>query len=147
MSLTHTASIRVSVPARTAFEFASDGLKQTHWALGSMDRTLLPNGLFQGISRWTFQPLYIQIKSNPELLLVDYYTGSEAESDRLRWAVSTRVIPGETQGWDTECCLVIMTVWRGPKTTDDQWRRTSHVWPTEIELIKSRCESELFSNV
>lgn len=138
LPLVVTASAHIDVPAEFAFAFVADGMKQTHWALGSMERKLLDNGLFTGVSRWTYKPLYIRIESNKDLLLVDYFTGPEPKTESLRWGVSTRVIPGESQGMGKDRCIVAMSVWRTPTTTDEHWSRTQYVWPTEMALIKAR---------
>ena len=37
-ALFHGSTIVVAVPAETAFAYLSDGLKQSDWALGSMQR-------------------------------------------------------------------------------------------------------------
>lgn len=137
-----TSSIGVSVSPQVAFDFMADGMKQTHWALGSMDRRKLHDGIFVGTSRWTFEPLYVDVRSDRDLLLVDYYGGNSAEVSEMRWLVSARIVPGrhcygESRPYP-DGSLIVMTVWRGPDTTDEKWNLTQHVWPTEIALIGAR---------
>lgn len=140
--LTHCASVEVPVPARTAFEFMADGQKQTHWALGSWDRRAVgDDGLFVGVSRWDYTDLYVKLVSDPELLLVDYYVGASPES--LGFGVSARIIPGEVLGTGPERSLIALTIWRTAHTSEADWARTAYVWPTEVQLIKSRIEYEL----
>ncbi|KAJ7844812.1 hypothetical protein B0H13DRAFT_2676092 [Mycena leptocephala] len=119
MSHTHspciTASVLVEASPDVCFDFVRSGMKQTHWALGSMEREEVEPGLFWGMSLFTYNKLYIRIVAQPELRLVDYYTGTSPAS--LRFGTSTRVI-------DSSCEL------------------KSHFWPTEIALIKARIEYE-----
>ncbi len=136
----HTASAEVAVPARTAFAFMADGMKQTHWALGSMNRRALDDGIFVGTSRFTFQELYVRLDAQPDLLLVDYYGGPEP--DALRWIVSARIIPGDQLGIDENHSLITLTTWRHASATDAEWDLRHHVWRTEIALIKARIEHE-----
>lgn len=141
--LTYCASIEVPVPARTAFEFMADGQKQTHWALGSMERRPVGDGVFVGVSRWDYRELYIKLVSDPELLLVDYYVGASPQT--LGFGVSARIIPGEVLGTGSDRSLIALTIWRTASTGDEDWARTAYVWPTEVQLIKSRIEYELAS--
>ncbi|MHB2000779.1 MAG: hypothetical protein ACYCSI_11455 [Solirubrobacteraceae bacterium] len=140
-SPTHCASVEVPVPADAAFVFMADGMKQTHWALGSWERRALGESLFVGNSLWDGKELYVKLVSHPELRVVDYFTGPDPE--RLRFSVSARVLPGEAIGADSGCSLITLLTWRTRETTEEGWDRTAHVWPTEAQLIKSRIEHEL----
>ncbi|KAJ7692221.1 hypothetical protein B0H17DRAFT_1061610 [Mycena rosella] len=99
-------------------------MKQTHWALGSMER----------------EELYIRIVAQPELRLVDYYTGTSPAS--LRFGTSTRVIDSSCVGEVAGKALIVMKTWRHSSTSDANWELKSHFWPTEIALIKVRIEYE-----
>lgn len=137
----HTASIQVDVPAERAFEFMADGLKQSHWALGSMNRRALGDGLFVGQSSFDGTDLYVRIESDAALRLVDYYIGGDPE--KLQPCVEARVKPGTVSGQDPGCCVVTLTIWRPAGVTDDWWDREYHVWQTEVGLIKGAIERGL----
>ena len=86
------------MPAATAFEFMADGLKQDHWALGSVNRKALGDGLFIGQNSFDGSDLYVRLASDPELLLVDYSTGPSPEE--LTPRVEARIRPGSWVGLD-----------------------------------------------
>ncbi|KAJ6518551.1 hypothetical protein DFH09DRAFT_1373380 [Mycena vulgaris] len=144
MSHTHspciTASVLVEASPDVCFAFVRSGMKQTHWALGSMEREEVEPGLFCGTSLFTYNKLYIRIVAQPELRLVDYYTGTSPAS--LRFGTSTRVIDSSCVGEVTGKALIVMTTWRHSSTSDADWELKSHFWPTEIALIKARIEYE-----
>lgn len=135
-----TASAQVAVPAEQAWAFVASGLKQTHWALGSLDRRELDNGMFEGTSRWDYSKLYIKIVSDKEKLLVDYFVGPKPDPNNVRWGVRTTVVPGTQLGIGENQCMVVMTTFRNSATTDEAWTFRRHCWETEIKLIKSRSE-------
>lgn len=137
----HCASTEVAVPARVAFDFMADGMKQTHWALGSMNRREVGDGVFVGTSRFSFEELYVRLVPQPELLLVDYYAGPDPAAE-LRWIVQARIVQGDQLGIGPERSLVTLTTWRHASATDEEWDLRHHVWRTEIALIKSRIEHE-----
>ncbi|MCW2954324.1 MAG: hypothetical protein JWQ48_3494 [Conexibacter sp.] len=136
----HCASVEVAVPARAAFDFMADGLKQTHWALGSWNRRELDDGVFVGTSRFTFEELYVRLEAHPELLLVDYHGGSDP--DDLHWIVQARIVPGDQLGIGEQRSLVTLTTWRHATASDAEWDLTYHLWHTEVALIKGRLEYE-----
>lgn len=129
------------VSADVAFAFMADGMKQAHWALGSWERRALGDGLFVGTSLWDGEELYVRLRANPEMRIVDYAVGGSAED--LRFAVTARVLPGEAIGAGEQRALITLLTWRTPTTDEQEWERTSYVWPTEAQLIKSRIEQEL----
>jgi hypothetical protein len=130
----HAASIEVPVPAEEAFAFMADGLKQSHWALGSVNRRALGDNLFVGQSSFDGVDLYVKIESDPRLLLVDYSVGpSPAE---LLPTVEARIRRGEWMGRDPGVSVITLTVWRGPGETDEQWELHYHLWRTEMHLIR-----------
>ena len=137
---THTASIEVAVPAETAFAFMADGMKQNHWALGSMNRRDLGDNLFVGTSSFDGSDLYVRLAAYRDLLLVDY---SWATRKDLQPSVEARVKPGSVLGRDPDCCVITMTVWRWPGATDDDWGLHYHLWKTEMHLIKGALERGL----
>jgi len=137
------SSIEVKVPAATAFEFMADGLKQDHWALGSMGRTEVEDGLFHGTNSFDGSDLYIRLDSDRDLLLVDYATGGSP--DALLPHVEARIRPGSWIGLadGDDACVVTLTIWRWPGADQDEWEFTEHLWRTEIRLIKGAIERGL----
>jgi len=136
----HSAGVHVAVPARTAFAFMADPMKQTHWALGSWDRRHVGDDVFVGTSLFDGKELYVRITGHEELLLVDYSNGPTPDS--LRRTVEARIVPGELVGIPTDHCLIVLTTWRDASTDDAQWELVHHVWRTEVHLIKGRLERE-----
>ncbi|HYC82417.1 MAG TPA: hypothetical protein VEB65_11560 [Solirubrobacterales bacterium] len=134
------ASVEVAVPAETAFAFMADGLKQDHWALGSMGREALGDGLFRGRSSFDGSDLYVRLESHPELLLVDYATGPSPQE--LVPHVEARIRPGSWLGRDDSVSVVTLTIWRDG-ADDEEWEFHFHLWRTEVRLIKGAIERGL----
>jgi hypothetical protein len=135
------ASVEVAVPAETAFEFMADGLKQDHWALGSMGREDLGDGLFRGKSSFDGADLYVKLASDRELLLVDYATGPSPL--QLVPHVEARIRPGSWLGREDSVSVVTLTIWRSAGTDDEEWEFHFHLWRTEVRLIKGAIERGL----
>lgn len=135
------ASIEVAVPAETAFAFMADGLKQDHWALGSMGREALGDGLFRGKSSFDGTDLYIRLESYPDLLLVDYSVGDSP--DELLPHVEARIRPGSWLGREDSVSIVTLTIWRWAEADEEEWEFHLHLWRTEIRLIKGAIERGL----
>lgn len=134
------ASVEVAVPAETAFAFMADGLKQDHWALGSMGREDLGDGLFRGKSSFDGADLYVKLESYPDLLLVDYATGPSPQE--LVPHVEARIRPGSWLGRDDAVSVVTLTIWRHGDD-DEEWEFHLHLWRTEVRLIKGAIERGL----
>ena len=136
-----TASTEVTVPAASAFEFMADGLKQDHWALGSVNRRSLGNGVFIGQNSFDGSDLYVRLASDPDLLLVDYATGPSPEE--LTPRVEARVRPGSWVGLDDSRSVVTLTIWRWAGADEEEWQFHHNLWRTEIRLIKGAIERGL----
>jgi hypothetical protein len=136
-----TAATEVNVPAATAFEFMADGLKQDHWALGSVNRKSLGDGLFIGQNSFDGSDLYVRLASDPELLLVDYSTGPSPEE--LTPRVEARIRPGSWVGLNDSSSVVTLTIWRWDGCDEDTWQFHNHLWRVEIRLIKGAIERGL----
>ena len=135
----HTASIHVDVDAATALAFMADGMEQTHWALGSVNRRRVPGtDVFVGTSSFTGKELYIRLVGDPERLLVDYYTGPAV--DQLTRLIEARVQPGANVGLRPDQSVITLTAWRAGDS-DADWERRYWVWHTEVHLIKARLEA------
>lgn len=135
----HTASIQVDVDASTALAFMADGMEQTHWALGSVDRRPVPGSdVVVGTSSFTGNELYVRLVGDIERLLVDYYIGPAA--DELTRLVEARIQPGENVGLRPDQSVITLTTWRAGESQSD-WEREYWVWHTEVHLIKARIEA------
>lgn len=136
----HCASVLVDVHGDVAFSFLADGMNQSYWALGSLERRRLGEDLFVGTSMFDGSEEFIRIRSNRALRLVDYYVG--ADRDDLRQAVESRVIIGSELGLGEDQCVVANTIWRSAAIDDEQWDLLYHLWHTEVNLIKGRLERD-----
>jgi hypothetical protein len=136
-----TAATEVAVPAATAFEFMADGLKQDHWALGSVNRKALGDGLFIGQNSFDGSDLYVRLASDPELLLVDYSTGASPE--KLTPRVEARIRSGSWVGLDDSSSVVTLTIWRWDGCDEETWQFHHNLWRVEIRLIKGAIERGL----
>ncbi|HEY4281350.1 MAG TPA: hypothetical protein VGM91_24270 [Conexibacter sp.] len=140
-ALAHCATAEVGVPAATAYAFMADGLKQRHWALGSLDRREVGDGLFAGHSLFDGKELFVRLIGDPDLLLVDYHLGPAP--NRLRRLVEARIVRGTTLGLGDERSVVTLTHWRGEGVSDEEWNLTYHLWQTEVQLIRGALERGL----
>jgi hypothetical protein len=136
--LCHTSSAEVAVPAERAFDYMSDGLKQSEWALGSWNRRKLDDGTFVGTSLFDGKETFVRIESDRRWLLVQYSVGRSPDS--LRPLVSARVVDGPATGRPADTCVVTLMVWRAADQPEDVWRRTHHAFFAEIAMIKGRLE-------
>lgn len=134
----HSASIAVHVAADVAYAFLADGLNQSYWALGSLERRALGDDLYLGTSMFDGKELYVRLRPNADLRLVDYFLG--AGPDSLQHLVESRVIPGEELGRAPGTCVVTNTHWRPEDMDADEWTLTYYLWKTEVYLIKGHLE-------
>ena len=133
-----TVAAHVAVSAEEAFAFLADGMNQRYWALGSWDRRAVGDGVFVGTSLLDGTELYVRVVPQPDLLLVDFQTGTGPES--LAHEVEARVVPGPTLGHPEGTCLVVLTVFRLASVDDESWEQAWHMFQTEIQMIKGRLE-------
>ena len=134
----HSASIAVGAPADVAYAFLADGMNQSYWALGSLERRDLGDNLYVGTSMFDGKELFVRLRANAELRLVDYFLGTHRE--RLVHLVESRVIPGEELGRAPGTCVVTNTHWRPEAATAEEWEMTYYLWKTEVYLIKGCIE-------
>lgn len=134
----HSASASVSVSAETAFEFLADGMNQSYWALGSLDRREIGPDTFVGTSMFDGNEEFVRLRPNSDLLLVDYFVGPSPEE--LTHLVESRVIPGVALGRPEGTCVVTNTVWRHDSLDEETWALMYHLWKTELYLIKGKLE-------
>lgn len=134
----HSASIAVNVAADVAYAFLADGLNQSYWALGSLERRALGDDLYVGTSMFDGKELYVRLRPSTDLRLVDYFLG--ATPDALQHLVESRVIPGEELGRAPGTCVVTNTHWRPEDMDAEEWVMTYYLWKTEVYLIKGHLE-------
>ena len=134
----HSASIAVDVTADVAYAFLADGMNQSYWALGSLERRDLGDDLYVGTSMFDGKELYVRLRPNAELRLVDYFLG--ADPGKLVHLVESRVLPGEELGRAAGTCVVTNTHWRPEDATAEEWAMTYYLWKTEVYLIKGCLE-------
>jgi len=134
----HSASIAVDVTADVAYAFLADGMNQSYWALGSLERRDLGDDLYVGTSMFDGKELYVRLRPNAELRLVDYFLG--ADPGKLVHLVESRVLPGEELGRAAGTCVVTNTHWRPEDATAEGGAMTYYLWKTEVYLIKGCLE-------
>jgi hypothetical protein len=136
--LAHCVSALINVAPGAAFDFLSDGMNQSYWALGSWNRREVEDGIYAGTSLFDGSELFIRLNPNSGLRIVDFETGPSP--DVLRHTVEARVIAGETLGRARDTCVVTLTIWRAEGVDDRTWDLLAHSFATEIQMIKGRLE-------
>ena len=135
----HTGSIEIQCDARTAVTYVADGIKQGEWALGSIDRREIGDGLFEGTSMFGVGTEYIRIRVDAENQVVYYDVGHSL--DDLRTLNVIRVVPGPVLGGEVKSCVMTLLSWRPQGTPDEVWTRNCVSHETEMYIIKARLES------
>lgn len=136
--LCHTVSLEVNVPATQAFQYLSDPEKIGRWALGCFDTRLTEyDGLYKGTSLFDRSETWVRVEADPKRMIIDYHVG---DPNRQVPRISTRVIPGDIYGKNSDYCIVIMTAWRPADMRDERWHRLCVTHDAEILLIKSQLE-------
>lgn len=136
--LFHAATSEIAADAQHAFSYLTDGLRQSDWALGSWDRHEVSPGLFRGRSLFDGSDVYVRLKPDERLLVVDYEVGKDP--DNLLRVNSARVIPGPSIGRPEGTCLVTLMKWRANSQSEEDWTRACLAFSTEIHMIKGRLE-------
>jgi hypothetical protein len=127
------ATIEVGVPARQAFEYLADGIRQGEWTLGCWDRERVGGDLFRGWSLYDGEQSFVRVLPDLERLLVDFEVGPAA--DALVPRISARV---RERGH--HACVVTLMVWRTADQDDASWQRVCELHRAEVHLIKGRLE-------
>ena len=138
-TICHTSTIQVSVRAKSAFDYLSDGVAQGDWTLGSMERRQIDDYLFSGTSIFSGAELFIKIDADPSRLIIYYHVG--LDMDNLQPRNMVRVIPGAVLGKTDEVCLFTLLTWRSDNVDDDKWKLTCVSHETEMFIIKNRLEN------
>jgi hypothetical protein len=138
--LGHLASAHVLAPADAAFAYLNDPFRLGRWSLGCFDTRWDPDsGLHTGRSLFDGSRGWFTIDADPFRMLLDYWVG---QPDRLTFRISARVIPGETVGYESGTCLVMLSAWRPATMPAERWLRLCASHDAEIWLIKAQIESE-----
>ncbi|UCD77997.1 MAG: hypothetical protein JSW26_21695 [Desulfobacterales bacterium] len=138
--LCYTVNIEVNLPAPQAFEYLSDPQKIGRWALGCFDtQPTRYDGLYKGTSLFDRSEAWVRVETDLVRLIIDYHVG---DPNKQVPRISTRVIPGEYYGKNSDHCIVIMTAWRMADMSDQRWHRLCVTHDAEILLIKSQLEQQ-----
>jgi hypothetical protein len=135
----HTASIDVNCTAEAALNYVADGIKQGEWALGSIEREQIGDGLFAGTSMFSSDKLFVRIRPDTHNNVVFYDVGTDQSDLRPRNIV--HCVPGPVVGKPANTCIVTLMTWRGEAESDDAWFRKCVSHKTEMFIIKARLES------
>ena len=136
----HTGSIEIQCDASTAIAYVADGIKQGEWALGSIDRREIGEGLFEGTSMFGAGTEYIRIRVDDDNQVVYYDVGHSL--DDMRTLNVIRVVSGPVLGGEAESCVMTLLSWRVQGTPDEAWSRNCVSHETEMYIIKARLESK-----
>ncbi len=136
----YVAALEVNVPARRAFDYLADGIRQGEWTLGSWNREQLTADLFRGRSLFDGSFTYVRITPDLATLTVDYEIGASPKT--LLRLNSARVVPGAAVGRRDEACIISLLKYRGLGQSDTDWERLCAAFATEIHMIKGRLEHE-----
>jgi hypothetical protein len=135
----HTASIEVAATPEAAFGWMCDGLRQGEWALGSLKREAVGDGLFRGVSWFDDGDTYVRITADRERLMIHYEVGRSA--DALQPRTVARVVPGPVAGLPGDRCVVTLMVWRDLSVPEDRWRQQCIVHKAEMYRIRHLVET------
>ena len=140
----HCVTALVNVPAAKAFEFLADPLSLGTWSLGCMRTQAARSGAggtaegpYTGTSLYDDSPASFDVRSHPELLLIDYLVG---DAGNLKPRNSVRVIAADTCGLPEGQCYVSLMAWRPARMADDRWAQLCAAHDAEIWIIKARIE-------
>ena len=135
----HTCSCAVDVPARQAFDYMSDGIRQGEWTFGSWDRRQVGEQLFVGRSMFDDKETFIRIDADAARLVVYYRIGDAP--DRLQLRNMARIVTGPDLGWSDDRSLVTLLAWRSTFMSDDRWKQLCVSHETQMFIIKARIEA------
>lgn len=135
----HTSSCAVDAPARQAFDYMADGIRQGEWTFGSWDRRQVGEHLFVGRSMFNDKETYIRIDADADHLVVYYRIGDDP--DHLQTRNMARIVRGPDIGWDAGRSLVTLLAWRSEFMSDDRWKQLCVSHETQMFIIKARIEA------
>jgi hypothetical protein len=139
-TLGHLATAHVLAPADAAFAYLSDPLQLGRWSLGCFATAWDgENGLYTGLSLFDGSKGWFSIDADPARMLVDYSVG---RPERLAFRISARVAPGQTVGYESDTCLIMLSAWRPADMPDERWLRLCASHEAEIWLLKAQIEAE-----
>ena len=138
-SLCHTATIRVSAPARRVFDFMADGQKLGEWSFGCWQSKAMPDGVFTGTSLLTGSSTFVRIHADAARLQIDYAVGRSPET--LTPLIIARVVPGAMMGETDAACFLSLIVWRGT-APEERWRQICAAHDLEMFRIRHLVETD-----
>jgi hypothetical protein len=136
----HTCSCAVDAPARQAFNYMADGIKQGEWTFGSWDRRQVGDQLFVGRSMFDDKETFIRIDADEERLVIYYGIGEDPEHLQMR--NMARIVRGQDLGWEDSRSLVTLLAWRSAFMNDDRWKQLCVSHETQMFIIKARIEAQ-----
>jgi hypothetical protein len=136
----HTCSCAVDAPARQAFNYMADGIKQGEWTFGSWDRRQVGDQLFVGRSMFDDKETFIRIDADEEHLVIYYGIGEDPEHLQMR--NMARIVRGQDLGWEDSRSLVTLLAWRSAFMNDDRWKQLCVSHETQMFIIKARIEAQ-----
>jgi len=134
----HTSSIEVNVPAQTALDYMSNGIRQGEWTFGSWDRRHVRENLFVGTSLFDGNETYVRITVDEAHMIVHYHLGDDTENMVPR--NMARIVPGSMIGKDDDTCIVSIISWRHAFMSEDRWRQLCLSHEVQMYIIKNRLE-------
>lgn len=137
-SFSHCVTALVDASAHQAFEYLADPLALGEWSIGCMNtEPTEETGVYTGRSLFNNAQTWFAIDSRPELMVVDYHTGTPGS---LVPRISARVIPARVCDLAENQCYVSLTAWRTSGMTADRWQALCTAHEVEIWLIKTNIE-------
>lgn len=138
-ALSHSVTVLLDVPARTAFDFLRDPVALGRWSLGCFDTHPTGKGdLHSGRSLFDGGEGFFRVMADPERLIVDYLLGPP---ERMVPRISARVVAADTCDLAPSQCYVTLTAWRPAGMDEARWYRLCASHEVEILLIKAQCEA------
>ena len=137
--IVHTAGVHIEVPLDFAFAHLCDPDLLGRWALGCMDiQPTEESGVHVGRSLFDNAPVYVEIRPNRTLALIDYLVGDDA----LRVPrISIRLAEGKPCNLPEGMCAAAMSAWRVQGMSEDRWDQLMKTHEVEVLLFKAQIET------
>lgn len=135
----HTATIRIDLPAEDVFAFVTDPHNLDRWTFGTWQIEVDETGLVHGRSIKDGASILVRIAPHAEQLLVDYFVGTDA--DALLPRIFIRIARGEAFGAPPDTSMLMMTGIRATGMDDERWASLTAMHLVEVDLIKAAVET------
>lgn len=134
----HCVTALVNASPQRAFDYLCDPKALGEWSIGCMRTAPTERqGVYVGRSLLSGSRAWFSIEAKPELMLVDYHTGSPGN---LVPRISARVIGPEVCELESDQCYISLTAWRTATMDADRWRTLCAAHELEIQMIKQNIE-------